>query len=538
MQNTPIFNTKSLYFHDAQVLVNMILARLMVAIWGRGTGKTYGVTAPKAFLYSVLMPRSVGAIAAPSYQHMMEHIFPQILKCLKAFGLKEGKDFVCFVKPPDTWVKPHIEQVDYKRLISFRWGSAFKLISYNTKANGESIDWIIIDEARLCPEAKVAESLKCLRGNEEYFGHLACHKSVTFVTDMPRTPTEFWLLKYKEQENEQAKEEVEQLALMRAYADKKARLGKSETGRKKYAKIDAFLFEQLNEKCKDLTYVSFASSLENIYALGIDTIKNWHRTKTSDADFNMSVLNLIPPRVENCFYAQLSKDVNGYLNPPPPNDDINYREGRNCLWDGDLNPDKPLYIGMDYNTDISSLAVGQMDGNVLKLIKIMFIAQPKSRSEVVATFAKYYLPRENREVIYFYDNTAKGTDADKDKTETYAARTIDELTEFGYKVSAIYLTQTTHQDRYDLWADICTGGTPIHPYKFMYNIENAGQFEHCASTTQTKLVYKEFSTKLEKDKRSEKSRKVKPQDASHITEAVDTLVVGMIHYNSMLYDVL
>lgn len=537
MQNTPkMIQTKEIYVHSAQLITNAIPARLSVNIWGRGTGKTYGVTGIKAALNALLMPKSVGAIGCPSFQHMMEHIFPQIVKSWEALGYVEGRDFVCFEKPPKGFKHAHIKPRDHKRCIFFRNGSAIKLFSfnYNSLANGESIDWIIIDEARLCNEKKVSEALKCLRGNEEYFSHLSIHKSVVYVTDMPRTPSEFWLLKYKEQESLDRKAEIEELAEIRAYCNTQSKIAKSKAERQKYEEFDKLMYAELNEKCKDLTYVSFASSLENIYALGVDTIKNWYRTKSSDSDFDLAVLNLIPKTVDNCFYAGLEPGTHGYTNPMPLlHESINYRADRNCLWDGDIDDEQPLFIGMDYNADITSLVVGQLHGRTIKLLKVFYVTHPGKRSDVVKLFADYYQFHSNKQVVYFYDNTAKGRDADKDEYETFAVRTINELYDAGYDVNAINLSQTLQENRYDIWGDILKGGSDKYDFDFKYNMENASQFEYCAARTQTKIHYKDHYSVTKKDKSSEKSRKVLPQDATHITEAMDTLLIGLLKYATL-----
>lgn len=529
---------KEVYVHFAQWITNSIPARLSINIWGRGTGKTYGVTAIKALLNVLLMPGSVGAIGCPSFQHMMEHIFPQIVKAWEALGYVEGRDFVCFEKPPKGFKHAIVRPRDYKRCIFFRNGSAIKLFSfnYNSLSNGESIDWIIIDEARLCKESKIAESLKCLRGNEEHFGHLSIHKSVVYVTDMPRTPSEFWLLRYQEQENKDRKASIEELAEIRAYCHSQSIVAKTKKERDKYKQFDQALYDELNEQCKELTYLSFASSLENIYALKIDTIKNWERTSASEADFDIPVLNIMPKAVDNCYYAGLDKDKHGYITPYTKyNDYINYRADRNCLWDGDIDESQSLFIAMDYNADITSLLVGQLHGRTIKLLKVFYVTHPQKRADVVKKFADYYSLHQNKDVIYFYDNTAKARDADKDEKETFAVRTINELIDQGYNVTPINLSQTTQENRYDIWGDVLNGGTEKYNFNFQYNIENAAQFEFCASRTQTKIQYKDHYSITKKDKSSEKSRKVAPQDATHITEAADTLLIGLITYYTQYF---
>ncbi|MEA5459113.1 hypothetical protein VB796_08700 [Arcicella sp. LKC2W] len=523
---------KYIYYHAAQILTNLICAAISLNIWGRGTGKTYGVTSPKSYYFAITMPRSVGAIGCPSYQHMMEHIFPQVVKGWETMGLVEGKDFVCFEKPPAHFDRPHIRQKDYKRCIHFRNGSVVKLFSfnYNSLSNGDSIDWMIIDEARLCKEEKVSAAIKCLRGNEEHFGHLSQHKSITFVTDMPSTPSEFWLFKFFAQEKTDTKAKVEELAEIKGYLDTQIATTKNKAEKKIYIDQSLLINEELNTLCTELTYVSLADSLENIYALGYNTIKQWLRSDEKPI-FDTSVLNKIPKMVANCFYPDLDKDKHGYITPESDYSDvIDYREERDCRWDGDIDEDQPLFIGMDYNSDISCISVGQLKGNQITLLKVFWVLAPLKRADVLRDFMNYYSFLKHMEIIYFYDNTAVATDADKNEEETYAANTVNELEEEGFKVTPIYLVQTDHEFRYNMIAAVLTGGTLQYPFTFAYNMENAGQFEYCATRVQTQLINKNGRMKFEKDKRQEKARKVRPENSVHITEAFDTMFNGMIKY--------
>ena len=527
---------KYIYYHAAQIMTNLICAAVSLNIWGRGTGKTYGVTSPKAYYFVVTMPRSVGAIGCPSYQHMMAHIFPQLVKGWETMGLREGVDFVCFKKPPIEWETAYVRPLDYKRCIFWRNGSAIKLFSfnYNSLSNGDSVDWMIIDEARLCKEEKVKTSIKCLRGNEEHFGHLSQHKSITYVTDMPTTPSEFWLFKYFEQENKDRKATVEELAEIKGYLEKQIATNPNKAERKHFIDDALFINDELNTMCTDLTYVSLADSLENVYALGCNTILQWLRNDDKPT-FDASVMNVVPRMVKNCFYPDLSKDVHGYITPESEYSDIiDYRAERDCRWDGDIDESQPLFIGMDYNSDISCISVGQLKGNQITLLKVFWVLSPLKRKDVLKDFMDYYEFMKHMEIIYVYDNTAVGTDADKGEDETYAVNTINELEDGGFFVTPLMVEQTTHELRYNMIAAVLQGGTPQYPYTCAYNIENAAQFEVCATRVQTQLINKQGKLKFEKDKRQERSRKISPEVSVHITESFDTMFYGMIRYSDAL----
>lgn len=534
---TPIIPpVKYVHNHTQQLYSNVLPASISVNIWGRGTGKTWGITARKAYMNAVLMPRSVGAIGCPSFTHMMEHIFGELAKSWEDMGLVEGVDFVCFQKPPEKWKKPFrkIAKNQYGRCIFFRNGSVIKLFSYNynSLSNGDSIDWLIIDEARLCKKVKIDESIKCLRGNEEHFGHLSIHGSVVYVSDMPRNPTEFWLLDFREQENKARIDEVMTYAYVLSELQQEQVKTKSEKRQKQLIKDIKLVSDEINQLCHGLTVVSFASSLDNIHALGPNKLKQWKATST-DYDWNVAVLNQIQQRVTNGFYPYLDENTHGY-HTPRPRHEVNYRAKRNCLWDGDIDYSQPLIIGMDYNSDISCIAVYQLQGTLIRLLKSFYVLHPKKREDVVAEFIAYYQDLPIKQVVYCYDNTAIAEDADKTVKDTFAYKTQDELTQGGFDVIPLFLSQTTHEYRYDLCQGLHKGTHPELPgYTFGYNIDNNQAWAVASNLTQTEIRTTRGKTTFGKDKREEKKRKVSAEKLPHLTEAGDTGLLGVIAYYNL-----
>lgn len=532
---TKVSNVKYVHNHTQQLYANLIPASTSVNIWGRGTGKTWGITARKAYFNAQIMPRSVGAIGCPSFTHMMDHIFGEITKSWNDMGLVEGKDYVCFQKPPSNWPKPHrgIAKNFYSRCIFFRNGSVIKLFSYNynSLANGDSIDYLLIDEARLCKKVKIDESIKCLRGNEEHFGHLSVHKSVTYVTDMPRQPSEFWLLDIGKKENKKKVSEVLEYAFILSQLQLAQQKTTNEKKKATFEKDIKLVNKEINRLCTGLTCTSFASSLDNIHALGPNTLKQWKNNST-EYDWKVSVMNEIQKQVTNGFYPYLDDKLHGYYTPRSKFI-INYKDKpkRDCRWDGDIDYTQPLVIGMDYNSDITCISVMQLHNRTITLLKCMYVLHPKKREDCINDFINYYTYLPIKEVVYCYDNTAIATDADKSENETYFAKTRDELTEGGFSVIPLYLKQTTHEYRYDLFQGVYKGEHPDMPnVNFSYNIDNAGVYYTSATNTQTYIKTVKGKTTFGKDKTGEKKRILPAYELPHPTEATDTATIGVIKY--------
>lgn len=529
---------KYIHNHTQQLYSNIIPSTISVNIWGRGTGKTWGVTARKAYYNSVIMPRSVGAIGCPSFTHMMEHIYGELVKSWEDMGLVDGKDFVCFQKPPENWKKPFrkIAKNQYSRCIFFRNGSVIKLFSYNynSLSNGDSIDWLIVDEARLCKKNKIDESIKCLRGNEEHFGHLSTHGSVVYVTDMPRNPQEFWLLEFRKQEKAEIVQEVMNYAFIVSELQLAELKAVTASKKERYQKDIELLNKEINRLCMNLTTVTFASSLDNIHALGPNKLKQWKNNSTT-YDWRVAVLNEIQQQVTNGFYPCLEEGVHGYFTPRPRDYlNIDYKSKRDCRWDGDIDPTQPLIIGMDYNAKISCLCVYQLQNYTVKLMKTFNVLHPFTRKDVVQDFIDYYKTMPNLKVVYCFDNTAIGQDADKRLKDTFAYKTITELNAERSAIQSIKLSQTEHKVRYDLWQGVLRGEHPEMPnVRFAYNIDNAQKWQYAASQTKTEIKVSRGVTTFGKYKGDELKNTIPAEELPHITESADTGLLGVIAYYSL-----
>jgi hypothetical protein len=537
ISSTATNRIKYVHNHTQQLYANLVPATISVNIWGRGTGKTWGVTARKAYYNAVLMPRSVGAIGCPSFTHMMDHIYGELTKSWEDMGLVEGKDFVAFQKPPATWKQPYrkIAKNQYNRCIFFRNGSVIKLFSYNfnSLANGDSIDWLIIEEARLCKKNKIDESIKCLRGNEEHFGHLSIHGSVTYVSDMPRNPNEFWLLDFRAQENKIKISQVLEYAYILSELQQHGQKTTSDKKKERLKKDIKLVSDEINSLCMGLTCVSLASSLDNIHALGPNKLKNWKNTST-EYDWNVSVMNEIQKQVTNSFYPYLDESKHGYYTPRSRFKNVDYtNKVRDCRWDGDIDYTQPLIIGMDYNSDITCLSVYQLHNRTITLLKVFYVLHPYKREDVVKQFKDYYQYLPIKEVVYCYDNTAIATDADKTETDTYAYKTNTELAET-FKVTPLYLKQTTHEYRYDLWQGVLKGEHPELPnVNFTYNMDNATKWYKACTNTQTYIRTIKGKSTFGKDKTGERKRLIPADELPHLTEAGDTGLLGVISYYNL-----
>ena len=522
---------KFIHNHNKQLLTNLIPARKSVNLWGRATGKTAGVTAEKAYFNVATMPGSVGAIGCPSFTHMMEHILPELIKTWKKMGLEEGIDFWCFKQPPQGIPEAIRPVKDPKRVVFFKNGSAIKLFSlnYSSLNHGDSIDWLIVEEARHCKFEKLKEVFLCVRGNDDVFGKLPQHTSVLLVSDLPQNPDQNWLIDYQEDMDEAAVQEVINLQYHKQMLVEKGKSITNASTRKTNDYAIRLLEEEINEISSKLTYFCLASTLDNIHALGVSTLKGFKRD-LSEYDYLVSVLNEIQKKTKQGFYPDLDESIHAYITPPSKHwANIDFTQERNCLWDGDLNWNIRLSIAMDYNSKASHLAIGQRIGNQFNLNNTSIVVEhPEKRKQLIEKFNTYYGPFTLKEIDFYFDNTAIGTDADKGIDESYAAKTISELEAFGWKVNPMHIKQApTHKWRYTEWGEVFRATESAY-IQFRYNQDLCQNWVDVAQQTKVIQIVTDKGTVIKKDKSSETDNKTPPTKATHITEAVDGLVMGVV----------
>lgn len=529
------------YIHHniPQLRTLIIQARIMLLFWGRGTGKSTGPIAEMAYENMTTMPGSVGAIGCDSYKHLKKSILPEILKTWKRLGLKKGKDFWVGEFPPAILGIPEpIRPVgdDPKNYIFLRNGSAAKFFSYNFQAldNGDSVDWIINDEQKLIKKHRFLETLPCLRGNDEYFGKNPRHQSLLMVTDMPdeTNPNADYLFDYYELVDKELILLIESIYYQIQKHEQE--LEGTITRQRK-----AFLLREIQQLKEDLAfhrsnavYVGEATSIDNLHALGYNFIPNMFRTLPPHK-IKTSVLNIRPSEVGRCFYPYINEDHHGYTA-------INEAVGLNnyladdCRVDTDIAYDQPLEICFDYNKVISWIAVGQKRDGVGYLQNVICVEFPKKLSHLIKAFDDYYKYLPNKNITYYFDNTATGEDATKDESETYKAIVIRELSKKGYNVIPLRYPQTTHHARFDSQSEIFCE-TPEASFLFRYNQENCKAWLRAARLCKLIVRYnKEGKPVYEKSKVDENQQQtqLKPIEQPHVTEAVDGLLTAWTYINA------
>ena len=530
-----------IWLNKPQRISRLIGAKEEYGVWGRATGKTQGPIAQRSSHAANLMPRGATGIVGTTYLQLLDRTLPPLIKAWEKLGYETNVHFWVRRFPPKEL---HIPSAIYPALTPehsiFWWnGHVFHLISQDRPglANGKNLDAIICDEARFLNHDRYMDDIAPTnRGNREVFGHLTEHHMITMFTDMPTSPKGKWIF---EKEQQVDREKIKQIINIQLEYNKfEVELSDPTItlGRRAYLNRQKVSYVYvLNKLRRDSVWYSEASSLDNIQILGKDQIKQWEREMMWPV-FQASILNKRVVHTDDGFYSLLDTDIHTYTDF-----DYGYIEGlgiqlpngilNDCRKDRDLIKNKPLEISMDYNASINSLVIGQETERFFRVLKSMFVTNKDKKilPDLIDDFCAYYRYHNCHEVNYYYDHTAIGTDSTR--LESLADIVCNQLIKRGWIVRRCYIGQQPRHDiRYHMWQAVLKESDPKYkPIRF--NRENSKSVLTSMQLAGVRIGKNGF----EKDKRSEANRLIPQEDATHLSDAMDTLYIGKFR-NSYGYE--
>lgn len=526
-----------IWLNKPQKVSRLVGAKEEYGVWGRGTGKTQGPIAQRTSHAANKMPRGATGIIGTTYLQLLDRTLPPLIKAWEKLGYEMNVHFWVRRFPPANLNIPHaIYPVLTPEHAIFWWnGHVFHLISQDRPglANGKTLDAITADEARFMNHERYMDDIvPTNRGNREHFGHLAEHHMVTMFTDMPTSPKGKWIFEKEEQVDKATISQIINIQLAYNNLEDELENRPCTDGRKTYLlrKLSDYAYV-LNELRKNSVWYSEASSLDNLQILGEDQIRQWRREMVWPV-FQASILNQRVIHSDDGFYPLLDTDVHCY-----DDFDYNYIEGlglylpdgviNDCRKDRDLIKNMALDIAMDYNAAINSLVIGQETTKFLRVLKSMFTknTDKKILSDLIDEFCDYYDHHNCKEVHYYYDHTAVGTDSSR--LESLSDIVTDQLVKRGWRVFRHNIgQQPRHDTRYRMWGAVLKeSDAKFKPVRF--NREN------CKSvlTSMQLAGVRVGKNGFEKDKRSEANKAIPQEDATHLSDAMDTLYIGKFQFN-------
>jgi hypothetical protein len=524
-----------LHFNIPQIKVMLVRAWENYLVMSRGTGKSSGILSPWLVENARDMPRSMGGIVGATFMQLLVRTLPPVISNWQRMGYTRDVHYIIGREPSEKWKRmwnwqpPRTMPLDSKYAIYWFNGSVQVLISQDRigSSNGLSLAYIGGDEAKLLNKERLDdEVLPTLRGDRSHFGHLSCYRSKMFLTDMPTSPKSKWIL---EKEAEMNKDQVRLIMELQLHINilKRDMRGLGDSARIKALQELQHLQIKLNALRKGSVYYAEASVMDNLDVLGKEYLDDM-RKQLSKAKFDASIMNLRSARVEGGFYHLLDTDHHGKEWPA-----YNYLESleydfdklsqQDSRMDGGMVAKMPLDVAFDYGAQINCMVVGQMVGKEFRVFNSLYVLHPQLITHLVDKFCEYYQHWPTKEVNYYYDHTAVAASG---VTEfTYKSQVIESFAKHKWHVNEVYCGQApTHDRKYEFWGQVLQEQDSRLPL-FRYNRINCEKLE--TSMLSAGLI--QTSKGFEKDKRPERDPDQAQEDATHLSDAMDTLLFFKFH---------
>lgn len=487
-----------------QARVLIALARITWILAGRGTGKTQGITAPWILHKVEAMPGSCGAIIGQSFADLESKILKPLFTGFQMLGHKKDEHYIYGTKPPDSWDKPLIPIIDFKHVISFPNGTTIQLVSLHQKgsANSNSFQWMVGPEAKFFNPDQMQEIIPTLRGLVKEFGDSPWYGAMLFETDKYH-PNIHWILEKRKLHNEALMNTVIYYQLkVNELQQKQTEVGE-EMGKKIAAQIRK-LNKLLSELRKKLFIVVESSAIDNIANLKEDYFENMRKSLT-EYEYRVAIDNEDPTKVEGGYYP-----------------DRNERH----LYRSELDEtDKPLAIALDYQATIVPIVSCQLQEDTngvetLRYLKDFYVKHPYKISDVVQKFCEYHKDRKCKTVYYFYDHTAKG---ESSNSKAPYEDVVDAFEKQGWNIIEIYMGQAPgHDEKYRFFSEVFKEEDLMMPV-VRYHEEDCAATVLSMDSTPLKQTYG-----VEKDKSSERDKKIPQERATHLGDTQDMLMWAIL----------
>jgi hypothetical protein len=467
---------KPAYFNSGQMYIHEVNANSKTLVCGRRFGKSDGVYGPD-LLYDVQhMPQSVGWMYQSTYKQLLTRTWPATEAFLKRYNYKEDLHYFVGRQAPRfmNFKLPYIKPSNWEHCIHFYNGTIVHMLSQDVRfsANSLTADWGKIDEGRSIKKEKLfEEAMPTLSGTHPSFAN--CHKwrGISIVSDMPTSKQGQWVLEMKNRMDPELITAIEGL-ISEINGIKDHYRHMPEMPRNAVDSISKLRNELFFFRRHAFLYKEY-DTIENIELLGEDYIREQKRN-LPPVTFQVSILNKQIRKLTDGFYPNLDPDIHYYdafdnsyidnLRTDKGTLDIPKICEDNCLADSDIDPDIPLAITFDYNSKINWVVTGQRIGNEMHTLSSRFVKFEKKIRALTKQWCEYYNYRINRDVIYYYNETAleKGY-ADED-SESFAEIVYNTLTNNGFNVIMVFMGKTwSHKLKHQYIDDALTGRKYLFP---------------------------------------------------------------------------
>jgi len=521
-----------------------------VDIHGRGTGKSYIIGWEMNDIIRS-MPRSITSITGRTYGQMLTRTLPSTMKFLEKVGYVKDVDYVIGRKPPKNFASPYEKINKYDNFISFINGTGFLMLSQEREGSsrGPNLDREIVDEALTLIKSRYDEEVSpANRGNDDIFGKLSGnpigkHHGFRYVSSMPYSQEQKWLLDYGNYYEQEAGIQI--FNVWNRIVKLQLQIIQAKVNEDKKLFVDIWreiirLKEQIAPfKSNSGLLFTLANAFDNLQNLGFSYIMREYE-KQSALTFMVEILNWIVDKVEDCYYHidpakhiyyDASNDEYISAFAKDSNYDANLLSSPDCRFDLDCNPASNLEVTPDWGSSINLFTIGQ-ERNYNFVTKIVepvdcfineFYNKPQETNmpminQLVQQFNNYYKEHPTKIVDYYHDRYGDSRQPNVKNAASFNQQAIEQLQKLGWRVnSKIHKGMEPPQhDKYLLWMNILKSNDKKYPTV----IFNGKKCKYTLISMNNTTVI-ERNGKFQKDKSSERNKRILPEEATHFSDSVD-----------------
>ena len=524
------------YLNDIQQEVIYTGAKDTILCAGRALGK--GVIHALWNLRNMQrMPGSITGIVSPNCKRALTNTLPSMLTHWETLGYKRNIHWCIGIKPPKAWgwPEPLFKPENYENVLSFYNGSIGFIISQDRSgtSNSQSYDALDIDEAKFIDFNQLKdETLPANRGNRQHFGKHYFHHGMLITSDMPVTKKGSWFLDYERKCDKELIELIQATVyeVWRYEAHIRDLVAQGRTATPAIQSKIRTLHRDLCRMRSVATYYREASTIYNMQVLG-EAFINQLKRDLPPLTFQTSVLCKRIGIARDGFYNSMTEANKYSATNFSYLDNLEYKFDKikePCsLADSDVDTNQPIAIAFDYNANINWLVAGQPRKSQLLVLKSFFVKFERKLPELVSDFCLYYRHHKRKEVVFYYDSTALGSNyAVNDQDFRWVIK--DAFREKGWRVTEEYIGRPMRHVEKQLLINRMFAGKA--KFKVMINRENN---EDLLVSIQTAGVYNGG-----KDKRGEKlaeTEEDKLEARTDGSDAFDTLCIGCERFTKVAF---
>lgn len=451
-----------------------------VLIGGRAFSKSFTNGIRQAMKVE-LMPRSLGLFTSPTYSMIYtKTIIPIKAAWEQHLGYIEGIHYVVGKVPPKHFDKPYHKPHRYENVVSFWNGRSIIFGSFDRPAliSGGSYDDVDNDECYLIEKEEYDNYvIPTIRGTHSSFKDCYLHLQQTFTSSMPFRGNGDYLLDFYLK----AKSNPDMYAFIGWEPNAEVQLG-STWMNADYLPGGA---KAIMAMCLEMDPNSRLVMIDN------QRVSNWG----------------------NLFYPVLSKK---HWYTPKASDKLislplSATFARDATFDegiDDYNVDKPINISHDWGV-FNCITIDQEYAKEIRFINAMHVHNPKIITDLADEFAHYY--RNHKCKIAYQWGDRSGTNKQANSKKNYFDEFADRLRSHGWRVSRKKTGHIEYLERHRFINKVHGEQDPRLPV-VRYN-SRCTDFRTAMESTGMK--------DNKKDKSSETNPAIKPEHATHYTDAHD-----------------